>query len=95
MEKLPEPIKEPKTIKIVSNKQAKTASITEPPRLPVYDESEEICGVKENRKDSVCSETALLREVDEQEPEEDRFPPTDDNSDASLSIIDDRLSQSR
>jgi len=66
----------------------------EPPRVPLLEEPAELCRVKEDRKDSVCSETALLREVDEQELEEDRSPPTDDNSDSSISIIDDRLSQS-
>ena len=95
METLPEPIKEPKTIKIVSSKQIKSTRVPEPSCVPLHDEPEEMCRVKENRKDSVCSETALLREVDEQEPDEDRSPPTEDNSDASVSIIDDRISQSR
>ena len=95
METLPEPVKEAKTIKIVSSKPAKNITMPEPPRVPLLEEPAELCRVKEDRKDSVCSETALLREVDEQELEEDRSPPTDDNSDSSISIIDDRLSQSR
>jgi hypothetical protein len=45
------------------------------------------------RKDSVSSETALLREIEETEMEEDRSPPPDDDE-ASVSIRQ-RISQSR
>ena len=95
MESLPETVKAAKTIKIVTSKQGKSPAVSERPGGILADESEESHRIKANRKDSVCSETALLREDDEQEPEEDRSPPNDDNNEVSLSNIDDRISQSR
>lgn len=79
VEEIPEPIKEPKVIKVVSsidkirrnptesdNKKGNSSASAGNPVSP------------SSRKDSVSSETALLREVDETEAEEDRSPPEEE-----------------
>lgn len=100
VEDLPEPIKEPKPIKVVSgvakdrqvqpegedsqeSREKVTSSTSDRPPLPVSDV----------RKDSVSSETALLREIEEPEPEEYPSPP--DELEPSIQDEDMSLSHSR
>jgi hypothetical protein len=107
VEEIPEPIKEAKAIKVVkatvknepkvstSAVQAKPDEVTKnevDDRTPEEEDPEKRNLVLPVRKDSVSSETALLREIEETEMEEDRSPPSDDE--ASISIRQ-RISQSR
>jgi hypothetical protein len=85
------------TLVVQANKPDEAATDT---RLELEEEEEEeeedpekINLVLPVRKDSVSSETALLREIEETEMEEDRSPPPDDDE-ASVSIRQ-RISQSR
>lgn len=91
VEEIPEPIKEPKVIKVISTKDKilrnptesdnnKKGNVPASAGNPVSPSS---------RKDSVSSETALLREVDETEAEEDRSPP-EDESPRELEEVDDQ-----
>lgn len=106
VEELPEPVKEAKAIKVVKasvknqqilptakvqkTKEASGMSVDE--RTPEEEDQEKNLGLPA-RKDSVSSETALLREIEEAELEEDRSPPDVDDV-ASISIHQ-RHSQSR
>lgn len=109
VEEIPEPVKEAKAIKVVKANvknqpkestllfQAKTDveetknKVDE--KTPEEEDPEKMNLVLPVRKDSVSSETALLREIEETEMEEDRSPPSDDDE-ASVSIRQ-RISQSR
>jgi hypothetical protein len=62
-------------------------------KTPEEEDPEKMNLVLPVRKDSVSSETALLREIEETEMEEDRSPPSHDDE-ASVSIRQ-RISQSR
>ena len=89
VEELPEPVKEPKAIRLVvtsGNKKPPTVGqqknmndVKPPPPSPCGGDKEIATAAAASRKDSVCSETALLREIDEPEAEEDRSPPLDDD----------------
>ena len=106
VEDIPEPVKEAKTIRVVpgaalkdrqkggqsddasaaDEENIKSSSTGRHPSLPSS-------GM---RKDSVSSETALLREIDEPEPEEDRSPPSAlEADDPAMQDDDDERSQSR
>ncbi|KAK4003333.1 hypothetical protein OUZ56_005101 [Daphnia magna] len=105
VEELPEPVKEAKAIKVVKTSAIKeqtlqtvtdqeteeASGMTIGERTPEEDDVDKNLGLPV-RKDSVSSETALLREIEEAELEEDRSPPADDGE-ASL-LICQRHSQS-
>lgn len=100
VEELPEPVKEAKAIKVVTaGRDATKVEAVATPAAQV-ELLEDLDGEKSNlelpvRKDSVSSETALLREIDEADLEEDRSPPALlDEDDPSVSIRE-RHSQSR
>lgn len=99
VEELPEPVKEAKVIKVVGSSSSKIGQgviANKEPPAGEEDADKTNLDLPNPRKDSVCSETALLREIDEAELEEDRPspPPYDDEDDVSVSIRE-RHSQSR
>ena len=95
VEELPEPVKEPKAIKVVKTGSERRETTATAPKEEEEDAEEKMNLELPVRKDSVSSETALLREIEEAEFEEDRSPPQEDEEDdEAVSIREERHSQS-